>query len=40
MAEVSFHKEIESLRLGQGATFYGEGDIVIKKRNLPCALTS
>jgi hypothetical protein len=24
MAEVSFHKEIESLHLGAGDTFYGE----------------
>jgi indolepyruvate ferredoxin oxidoreductase alpha subunit len=31
MAEVSFHKEIESLRLGQGATFYGEGILAVTK---------
>jgi indolepyruvate ferredoxin oxidoreductase alpha subunit len=31
MAEVSFHKEIESLRLGDGQTFYGEGILAVTK---------
>ena len=31
MAEVSFHKEIESLRLGAGDIFYGEGILVVTK---------
>ncbi len=31
MAEVSFHKEIESLRLGAGETFYGEGILAVTK---------
>jgi indolepyruvate ferredoxin oxidoreductase alpha subunit len=31
MAEVSFHKEIESLRLGHGETFYGEGILAVTK---------
>src|SRR5437773_6117229 len=31
MAEVSFHKEIESLRLGTGDTFYGEGILAVTK---------
>src|SRR5215207_11488110 len=31
MAEVSFHKEIESLRLGDGDTFYGEGILAVTK---------
>jgi indolepyruvate ferredoxin oxidoreductase, alpha subunit len=31
MAEVSFHKEIESLRLGHGDTFYGEGILAVTK---------
>src|SRR5262245_2192320 len=31
MAEVSFHKEIESLRLGAGEIFYGEGILAITK---------
>jgi indolepyruvate ferredoxin oxidoreductase, alpha subunit len=31
MAEVSFHKEIESLRLGHGQTFYGEGILAVTK---------
>jgi len=31
MAEVSFHKEIESLRLGAGDTFYGEGILAVTK---------
>jgi indolepyruvate ferredoxin oxidoreductase alpha subunit len=29
--EVSFHKEIESLRLGEGATFHGEGILAVTK---------
>jgi indolepyruvate ferredoxin oxidoreductase alpha subunit len=29
--EVSFHKEIESLRLGDGATFHGEGILAVTK---------
>jgi len=31
MAEVSFHKEIESLRLGAGEIFYGEGILAVTK---------
>jgi indolepyruvate ferredoxin oxidoreductase alpha subunit len=31
MAEVSFHKEIESLHLGDGDTFYGEGILAVTK---------
>src|SRR5215510_6098366 len=31
MAEVSFSKEIESLRLGHGSTFYGEGILAVTK---------
>ena len=31
MAEVSFRKEIESLRLGDGDTFYGEGIVAVTK---------
>jgi indolepyruvate ferredoxin oxidoreductase alpha subunit len=31
MAEVSFHKEIESLRLGEGDIFYGEGILAVTK---------
>src|SRR5712671_1563914 len=31
MAEVSFKKEIESLRLGKGDTFYGEGILAVTK---------
>jgi indolepyruvate ferredoxin oxidoreductase alpha subunit len=31
MAEVSFAKEIESLRLGAGETFYGEGILAVTK---------
>ena len=31
MAEVSFHKEIDSLRLGGGDTFYGEGILAVTK---------
>jgi indolepyruvate ferredoxin oxidoreductase alpha subunit len=31
MAEVSFKKEIESLRLGEGETFYGEGILAVTK---------
>src|SRR5215475_28287 len=31
MAEVSFHKEIESLRLGAGEIFYGEGILAVSK---------
>ena len=31
MAEVSFAKEIESLRLGDGDTFYGEGILAVTK---------
>ena len=31
MAEVSFHKEIENLRLGAGDTFYGEGILAVTK---------
>jgi indolepyruvate ferredoxin oxidoreductase alpha subunit len=31
MAEVSFHKEIESLRLGDGETFHGEGILAVTK---------
>jgi indolepyruvate ferredoxin oxidoreductase alpha subunit len=31
MAEVSFHKEIEGLRLGDGDTFYGEGILAVTK---------
>ena len=31
MAEVSFRKEIESLRLGDGETFYGEGILAVTK---------
>src|SRR3984885_981461 len=31
MAEVSFHKEIERLRLGDGDTFYGEGILAVTK---------
>jgi indolepyruvate ferredoxin oxidoreductase alpha subunit len=31
MAEVSFHKEIDSLRLGDGQTFYGEGILAVTK---------
>jgi indolepyruvate ferredoxin oxidoreductase alpha subunit len=31
MAEVSFHREIERLRLGQGETFYGEGILAVTK---------
>ena len=31
MAEVSFHKEIERLRLGDGETFYGEGILAVTK---------
>jgi indolepyruvate ferredoxin oxidoreductase, alpha subunit len=31
MAEVSFHGEIESLRLGAGETFYGEGILAVTK---------
>ncbi len=31
MAEVSFHKEIERLRLGAGDTFYGEGILAVTK---------
>jgi len=31
MAEVSFRKEIESLRLGAGETFYGEGILAVTK---------
>jgi indolepyruvate ferredoxin oxidoreductase alpha subunit len=31
MAEVSFHREIESLRLGAGDTFYGEGILAVTK---------
>jgi indolepyruvate ferredoxin oxidoreductase alpha subunit len=31
MAEVSFAREIESLRLGAGATFYGEGILAVTK---------
>jgi indolepyruvate ferredoxin oxidoreductase alpha subunit len=31
MAEVSFHKEIESLHLGNGDTFYGEGILAVTK---------
>ena len=31
MAEVSFHKEIEGLRLGTGDTFYGEGILAVTK---------
>ena len=31
MAEVSFHREIESLRLGAGETFYGEGILAVTK---------
>jgi indolepyruvate ferredoxin oxidoreductase alpha subunit len=31
MAEVSFHKEIEGLRLGNGETFYGEGILAVTK---------
>jgi indolepyruvate ferredoxin oxidoreductase, alpha subunit len=31
MAEVSFHKEIESLRLGNGEAFYGEGILAVTK---------
>ncbi len=31
MAEVSFHKEIESLHLGAGDTFYGEGILAVTK---------
>jgi len=31
MAEVSFHKEIERLRLGTGETFYGEGILAVTK---------
>ena len=31
MAEVSFHKEIENLRLGAGEIFYGEGILAVTK---------
>ena len=31
MAEISFHKEIEGLRLGTGDTFYGEGILAVTK---------
>src|SRR5262247_4320139 len=31
MAEVSFHKEIQSLRLGAGDIFYGEGILAVTK---------
>ena len=31
MAEVSFHSEIQSLRLGDGETFYGEGILGVTK---------
>src|ERR1700752_3157192 len=31
MAERQFHKEIESLRLGAGETFYGEGILAVTK---------
>ena len=31
MAEVSFHKEIESLHLGDGETFFGEGILAVTK---------
>jgi len=31
MAEVSFHSEIQGLRLGDGATFYGEGILAVTK---------
>lgn len=31
MAEVSFHSEIQSLRLGTGETFYGEGILAVTK---------
>jgi indolepyruvate ferredoxin oxidoreductase alpha subunit len=31
MAEVSFHQEIDSLRLGAGGTFYGEGILAVTK---------
>jgi indolepyruvate ferredoxin oxidoreductase alpha subunit len=31
MAEVSFHSEIQSLRLGNGETFYGEGILGVTK---------
>ena len=31
MAEVSFHKEMASLRLGAGETFYGEGILAVTK---------
>ncbi len=31
MAEVSFHKEIEGLRRGDGDTFYGEGILAVTK---------
>ena len=29
--EVSFHKEIESLKLGAGETFHGEGILAVTK---------
>src|ERR671929_1189152 len=31
MSEVSFHKEIRSLRLGTGDTFFGEGILAVTK---------
>lgn len=31
MAEISFHKEIENLRLGNGDTFHGEGILAVTK---------
>ena len=31
MAELSFKREIESLRLGDGETFYGEGILAVTK---------
>src|SRR5204863_9387461 len=39
MAEVSFHKEIESLRLGEGETFYGEGILAVTKALLQAGVS-
>ena len=37
--EVSFKKEIENLKLGQGQTFYGEGILAVTKALLQSGVT-
>ncbi len=38
MAERSFKKEVEHLKLGEGATFTGEGILAITKALLECGV--